>query len=145
MSDSCPLNVCMHRPVRTSQSLAAASQPPDTNVLRSLLQFITHYHSSSLSDDSPQRHGHDVTSVPDECCCLLSGFNVPQATRHISTELREINSWMNWKGRIYLDVIICASSMNLQHERYPVWPGNSRLTRTVPKYYHYQGCYIYNG
>ena len=29
-------------------------------------------------------------------------------------------------------VIICESSKNLQHGRYPVWPGNSRLTFTLP-------------
>ena len=39
MSDSWPVNVCIHRPVRTSHSLAAASQPPDTNVFLSLLKW----------------------------------------------------------------------------------------------------------
>lgn len=31
MSDSWPVNVCLHMPSRTSQSLAEASQAPETN------------------------------------------------------------------------------------------------------------------
>ena len=30
MSDSCPVNVCVARPVRMSQSFAVASQAPET-------------------------------------------------------------------------------------------------------------------
>lgn len=35
MSDSWPVNVCLHMPSRTSQSLAEASQAPETNNLES--------------------------------------------------------------------------------------------------------------
>ena len=122
MSDSWPVNVCIHRPVRTSHSLAAASQPPDTNVFLSLLklklegerEFETYLRATDIT--SP------VWPTKAVVCWPVSISHKPHVisplNRTIRNDLRmELvtfsmkNSWTN------LEVMIWASSINLQHDR----------------------------
>ena len=114
MSDSWPVNVCIHRPVRTSHSLAAASQPPDTNVFLSLLklklegerEFETYLRATDIT--SP------VWPTKAVVCWPVSISHKP----HVISPLNKLCFfYLGESSKTYLEVMIWASSINLQHDR----------------------------